>query len=153
MNFESRNGFRILSFIHRLHRLRREGKGRRLREGLLPGSLASSDCWDRGRPARKRAAGAQSFKNQLPIHFSRFALICGRAARGPSNHLSSYPNYFFPPISHHALRLLSNARAPETNATRRNPATNDSFIACFSITPRAGSTLAGTSAAANLVLC
>ena len=43
-------------------------------------------CWDRGRPARKRAEGAQSFKIALNL-FSRFALICGRDARGPSNTL------------------------------------------------------------------
>ena len=39
--------------------------------------------WDRGRPARKRATGAQPFKVAVNS-FSRFALICGRDARGPS---------------------------------------------------------------------
>jgi hypothetical protein len=45
-------------------------------------------CWDRGRPARKRDARAQRFGEPLaPIHFSRFALIAGGDACGPSNSL------------------------------------------------------------------
>jgi len=51
------------------------------------GEIGQVNCWDRGRPARKRAAGAQSFRKWLAISFSRFALICGRDARGPSNSL------------------------------------------------------------------
>jgi len=35
--------------------------------------------WDRGRPARKRAKGAQSFR-RASNSFSRLALICGRDA-------------------------------------------------------------------------
>jgi len=39
-------------------------------------------CWDRGRPAANAAEGAKSFA--VPFLFSRFALICGRDAAGPS---------------------------------------------------------------------
>ena len=53
----------------------------------------SSDCWDRGGPARKRAAGAKVLDIAIRITFSPFALICGRHARGPSNHLIGYERY------------------------------------------------------------
>src|SRR6185295_19219480 len=43
-------------------------------------------CWDRGRPARKHAKGAQPWE-AAHNPFSRFALICGRDARGPSKSL------------------------------------------------------------------
>jgi hypothetical protein len=45
--------------------------------------------WDRGRPARKRAAGAQSFRSGSQF-FSRFALICGRDARGRRQSLDRF---------------------------------------------------------------
>ena len=59
----------------------------------------------------------------------------------------------FPPINNHALKALSKANPPQNITTRRKPATNDSLIACLNKIPVAGSTLAGTSAAANLVRC
>jgi len=43
-------------------------------------------CWDRGRPASKRANGAQSFPT-TPNPFSRFALIAGGTPAVPANHL------------------------------------------------------------------
>jgi len=43
--------------------------------------------WDAGALARKRAAGAQTFEVP-PKSFSRFALICGRDAGVPANHLT-----------------------------------------------------------------
>ena len=45
--------------------------------------------WDRGRPARKRAGGAQ-FHGIRHKSGSRFALICGRDARGPSQSLDPF---------------------------------------------------------------
>ena len=45
--------------------------------------------WDRGRPARKRAAGAQIF-GSIPNPFSRFALIAGGTPAVPDNHLSYF---------------------------------------------------------------
>ena len=43
-------------------------------------------CWDRGRPARN-APQARSILEVSPNLFSRFALICGRDARGPGQSL------------------------------------------------------------------
>jgi len=42
--------------------------------------------WDRGRPARKRAAGAQG----LLTSSSRFALSAGGAPAVPDNHLMGF---------------------------------------------------------------
>jgi hypothetical protein len=42
--------------------------------------------WDRGRPARN-APKALSASKVAPNPFSRFALICGRDARGPRKSL------------------------------------------------------------------
>ncbi len=43
--------------------------------------------WDRGRPARKTAERHTSFAGMSDWNCSRFALICGRDARGPSQSL------------------------------------------------------------------
>jgi len=44
--------------------------------------------WDRGRPARKRAAGAQSFGSSFLTSFALRA-HCGRDARGPRQSLDA----------------------------------------------------------------
>ena len=43
--------------------------------------------WDRGRPARKRAAGAQLFESRLPIFFALRAHLRARAPAVPDKHL------------------------------------------------------------------
>jgi len=43
----------------------------------------SSDCWDRGRPARKRPDNAQVFES-TPKSSSRFALIAGGTPAVPT---------------------------------------------------------------------
>jgi hypothetical protein len=46
-------------------------------------------CWDRGRPSRN-APQARSLLEVSPNLFSRFALICGRDARGPGQSLERF---------------------------------------------------------------
>ena len=46
-------------------------------------------CWDRGRPARN-APQARRLSKILRQSISRFALICGRDARGPSKSLECF---------------------------------------------------------------
>ena len=51
-------------------------------------SRTSSELLDRGRPARKRAEGAQP--SQMAWHrFSRFALIAGETPAGPGKSLDA----------------------------------------------------------------
>jgi hypothetical protein len=49
--------------------------------------------WELGRPARKRAAGAQVFQAAIANPFSRFALTAGGTPAVPANHLSVFLRY------------------------------------------------------------
>jgi hypothetical protein len=52
------------------------------------GDPAQVICWDRGRPARKRAEGAKSLQRVRIVVFALRA-HCGRDARGPSKSLET----------------------------------------------------------------
>jgi hypothetical protein len=45
--------------------------------------------WDRGRPARKRAEGAQSFKSSRRIHFRASRSFAGGTPAVPANLLTA----------------------------------------------------------------
>jgi len=47
-------------------------------------------CWDRGRPARKRAGGAKVLDVAGLFSFSRFALIAGGTPAVPDNHVKGF---------------------------------------------------------------
>ena len=66
---------------------------------VFPGDSSPADDliqeigWERGRPARKRAAGAQVFQAAIANPFSRFALTAGGTPAVPANHLSVFLRY------------------------------------------------------------
>ncbi|SRR5258705_13958370 len=71
------------------------GSSTRLNAGKVPAARDTEDstvqaiCGDRGRPARKRADGAQSFASCSEYIFALRA-HCGRDARGPGKSRTSY---------------------------------------------------------------
>jgi hypothetical protein len=47
-------------------------------------------CWDRGRPARKRAEGRAVFQKWLPNSFRASRSFAGGTPAVPANHLKGY---------------------------------------------------------------